>query len=152
MRWRGALERKFLEAGFSSRAANVLALHTDIESLEDLATRPWETERGRGLGKLLANAPNCGLKVIGEIKAFRELGDPRRCCEIISSSVTIWLDPPQVAALDAWIAQQARRLSRQAAVRLLMEGILQDTVYQHERLTGPKARHSGHQRGPAPHS
>jgi len=115
-------ETQLREAGFSTRAARVIVSATSVRSLDELREASWGDggPGGTGLHRDLALAPNCGQRVISEVVAFREHGDPRRSLQERPPKVSIQFTPSEMAQIDAWIAQQSSEVGRSEAARRLV--------------------------------
>lgn len=114
-------EAELRAAGFSRRAASVISNLREIRSLQDLHDAEWgdgSAERG-GLYRALLIAHNCGQRVISEVRAFRECGDPRRSLSDRPPAVSVQFSSDELAAVDAWIADQDEPITRSKAVRAL---------------------------------
>lgn len=108
-------------AGFSTRATNALVYSSGIGSLEELRSRPWgDRQDTTSLQWALSVRGSLGPREIAEVVAFREGRDPRKAVAPIPMNVVVPLQPDDLAALDAWIAEQAKPLSRSQAVGVLM--------------------------------
>lgn len=115
------LEADLRAVGFSRRAASVISNLREIRSLQDLHDAEWgdgSAEQG-GLYRALLIAHNCGQRVISEVRAFRECGDPRRSLSDRPPAVTVQFSSEELATVDAWIADQDEPMTRAKAVRAL---------------------------------
>lgn len=115
------LEADLRAAGFSGRAASVISRLRNIRSLQDLRNAEWGDGKPHsgGLYRELLVTPNCGQRVISEVVAFREHGDPRRLLSDRPPAVTVQFSSDELAAIDAWIADQGEPVTRSKAVRAL---------------------------------
>ncbi len=121
---RYGLEAELAEVGFSSRTINALIYSLRLESIDQLRSAEWGSEKDRtGLAWILSTLPNMGAKGSAEVRAFRDHGDARRAVTMAPSSVSARLQPQEVAKLDAWAAE--RGLSRTEAVRSIVPSTLQ---------------------------
>jgi hypothetical protein len=120
----GRLLRELHSAGFSRRAASVLALSDQFAKLGDLRFQHWfDDADGPGLRTRLLRTPGCGPAVIAELEAYREHGDPRKQGPH-PIKVTVELDAQAAQALDAWISGLQTPMSRAEALRtILAEGL-----------------------------
>lgn len=123
MRWRGLFENKLRQVGFSARAARVVATCPDLKSIEDLQLLAWDGREG--LKAILGDLPGCGRKVLAEVKAFKDLGDPRLAESRTPAQLSVELPPSDLVVLDQWIVLQKKPPSRQAAVRMLISAELE---------------------------
>lgn len=94
--------------GFSRRAASVRAQLGTVRSLDELREAEWGGVKfeDRGLHRDLILAPNCGQRVISEVRAFREHGDPRHPLADNPPAVSVQFSSDELGAVDAWIADQ----------------------------------------------
>jgi len=110
--------RDLLGTGFSTRTANALTYGSPIETLAELKTREWGDRRTPGtLAWELSTTPNLGPKSLAEIEAFRTRGDPTAAKLQGPTHVRVPLSADQLAALDAFIAKQPKKVSRSEAIR-----------------------------------
>ena len=108
-------------AGLSSHAAEVVARHTPIGSLDELRAMPWgDAEARAGLAWLLLITPNCGAKTVSEIRRLRGEPDLPKAKTQGTARVTIALEPELEKALDNWIRDQPVNISRALAVKLFL--------------------------------
>jgi len=114
-------ERDLNAAGFSKHTIIALVYGSDIQTIEELRTRPWgEPGDSFGLHWQLSMRRNLGASGIAEVLAFRESGDPRGAAAPKQAQVVVLLDPAMAADLDAWIADRPDIGSRREAVRTIL--------------------------------
>jgi hypothetical protein len=115
------LRRQMEEAGFSARACKNVPQVLPLGDLAQLRTCQWEdTEAKRGVRWLVSIAPNCGPRIMAELEAYRAGKDPREARPPGPVRVSVALGDAELAALDAWIARQPRKISRAEAIKALV--------------------------------
>lgn len=118
-RQRRGVEAQLEEAGFSPRSIYALRYGLNLETIDQLKTAEWGSEkRAGGLAFELRTLPGLGERGFAEVVAFRAHGDARRAADVAPSTVSIKLAPLDVAKLDRWASTQG--VSRTSAARVML--------------------------------
>lgn len=138
----GRLLRRLHSAGFSRRAADVLAFSDQFTNIKELRDGPWQDDGDRpGLRTRLMKTPGCGPAVMAEVEAYRQHGDPRKHGPQ-PVRVAVELDVETTSAVDRWIAARPVPVSRAEAMRLIIAEALSPERRSIEQAISARRAHA----------